>query len=81
MKKEELKLNRIEARFILNLLLSESNILSFPTLLKPTTQIQDIRTPSQTNINNVKDIEEYTKKIRNLLNKVNKVDKSFYPKP
>ena len=64
---KEIKLNRLEARFLLNFVLEEDNLSAY----------QDDNL-SVININNCKSKAVYKKKICLLKKKLQKLDKSFY---
>ena len=67
-KLKTIKLGRLETRFILNLVLGESNEMHHP----------DGHRLSRTNIHNVKGRKDYKRKMRTLLNKIQLLDRSFY---
>jgi hypothetical protein len=70
--KKEIKLNRLETRFLLNWTLEESNVLAGCETTEDKTR------PSKMNINNCKNRWGYERKIATLKRKLQKLDKSFY---
>jgi len=73
-KLQEIKLNRLETRFLLNWTLEENNVLNGCETTEDKTR------PSKMNINNCQDRWEYERKISVLKKKLQKLDKGFYRK-
>ena len=69
-KNKPIGLNKLETRFLLNLVLEEQNVLL--------SGLTDIKKPSYTNINNCKNKAIYERKIGMLKRKLQRLDRVSY---